>query len=185
MRGGRRCWRRISSRILLLNELQSIGQNAETAYQKYWQHFDDNSDFWRAEVGRGNAKRARIETFLQNALALMAGQEISAGHLYTAYRDFAADGKEQSELAMSDHDPPKALFCTREGWQARIVRVEYLRAVLLVRGVKDNQPQLKASIAESFGALSPCRPHCSAARFEGGKNIREGGMANSKYAKSQ
>lgn len=77
----------------LLNEIQGLGQNAETAYQKYWQHFDDDSAFWRAEVGRGNAKRARIETFLQHALALMAGQEISAGHLYTAYRDFAADGK--------------------------------------------------------------------------------------------
>jgi hypothetical protein len=35
--------------------------------------------------------------------------------------------------------------------------------------VKDNQPQLKASIAESFGALSPrgaCRP---AARSEDGR----------------
>ena len=82
----------------LLNELQSMGQNAETAYQTYWQHFDEGSDFWRAEVGRGNAKRARIETFLQHVLALMTGQEISAGHLYTAYRDFAADGKAGSAI---------------------------------------------------------------------------------------
>lgn len=36
----------------LLNELQSVGVNAESADQKYWQHFDLESGFWRAEIGR-------------------------------------------------------------------------------------------------------------------------------------
>jgi hypothetical protein len=36
--------------------------------------------------------------------------------------------------------------------------------------VKDNQPQLKANIAESFGALSPCGARRSAARCEDGGN---------------
>ena len=58
-----------------------------------------------------------------------------------------------------------AMFCQREICQAiDDGKGDYLFVV------KDNQPQLKASIAESFGALSPCRPHCSAARFEGGRN---------------
>ncbi len=58
-----------------------------------------------------------------------------------------------------------AMFCQREICQAiDDGKGDYLFVV------KDNQPQLKASIAESFGALSPCRPHCSAARFEGDGN---------------
>ncbi len=36
--------------------------------------------------------------------------------------------------------------------------------------VKDNQPQLKANIAESFGALSPCGARPAAARCEDGGN---------------
>ena len=36
--------------------------------------------------------------------------------------------------------------------------------------VKGNQPQLKANIAESFGALSPCGARRSAARYEDGGN---------------
>lgn len=73
----------------LLNELQKEGGNPEFAYQKYWQHFDADGAFWRTETGRGHAKRARIETFLQHALTLVSGEEVAAGHLYTAYRDYA------------------------------------------------------------------------------------------------
>ncbi len=73
----------------LLNELQNEGGNPEFAYQKYWQHFDADAGFWRAEAGRGHAKRPRIETFLQHALTLLSGEEVATGHLYTAYRDYA------------------------------------------------------------------------------------------------
>ena len=53
-----------------------------------------------------------------------------------------------------------AMFCQREICQAIEERKgDYLFVV------KDNQPELKANIAESFGALSPCGP---AARFEDG-----------------
>ena len=58
-----------------------------------------------------------------------------------------------------------AMFCQREICQPiDDGKGDYLFVV------KDNQPQLKASIAESFGALSPCRPPRSATRFEGGRN---------------
>ena len=73
----------------LLNELQKEGGNPELAYQKYWQHFDADAPFWRTETGRGHARRARIETFLQHALTLLSGEEVATGHLYTAYRDYA------------------------------------------------------------------------------------------------
>lgn len=73
----------------LLNELQQEGGNPEFAYKKYWLAFDEDAAFWRAETGRGHAKRARIETFLQHALTLLSGEEVATGHLYTAYRDYA------------------------------------------------------------------------------------------------
>lgn len=83
----------------LLNEIQSNGDNAETAYQKYWQHFDNDAGFWRKEIGRGHAKRARIEIYLQHALTLLTGEDVAAGHLYTAYRDYAVSGDANSPMA--------------------------------------------------------------------------------------
>ncbi|TDK50357.1 DUF262 domain-containing protein [Antarcticimicrobium luteum] len=73
----------------LLSEIQDNGGDAEKVYQKYWQAFDKDAPFWRAEIGRGHARRARIEIFLQHALTLLTGDDVSAAHLYAAYRDFA------------------------------------------------------------------------------------------------
>jgi uncharacterized protein with ParB-like and HNH nuclease domain len=72
----------------LLGQLPDL--EAEEAYRRYWQSFDANGAFWRKLTGRGHAQRARIETFLQHALTLMTGESVSAGHLYNAYRDYAA-----------------------------------------------------------------------------------------------
>lgn len=80
----------------LLNELDPA--EAEEAYRRYWQSFDRDGAFWRELVGRGHAQRARIETFLQHALTLLTGEIVSAGHLYNAYRDYAADGESGSAL---------------------------------------------------------------------------------------
>jgi len=57
-----------------------------------------------------------------------------------------------------------AMFCQREICQAiEDEKGDYLFVV------KDNQPQLKASIAESFGGLSPCGDRHFAARSEDGR----------------
>jgi uncharacterized protein with ParB-like and HNH nuclease domain len=73
----------------LLSEIEEDGGNAEKAYQKYWQPFDVDTAFWRSEVGRGHARRARIELFLQNVLTLLTGTEVSTSHLYAAYKDYS------------------------------------------------------------------------------------------------
>lgn len=73
----------------LLSEIQKNGGDAEKAYQKYWQAFDKEATFWRSEIGRGHARRARIEIFLQHALTLLTGEDVTAAHLYAAYRDFS------------------------------------------------------------------------------------------------
>lgn len=73
----------------LLNEVQAVNGGAETAYEQYWRKFDTDASFWREQVGRGHAQRARIETFLQHTLTLLTGNIVSASHLYSAYREYA------------------------------------------------------------------------------------------------
>jgi hypothetical protein len=73
----------------LLSEIQYNGGDVEKAYQRYWQAFDKDAPFWRVEIGRGHARRARIEIFLQHALTLLTGDDVSAAHLYAAYRDYS------------------------------------------------------------------------------------------------
>ncbi|HEX4159742.1 MAG TPA: DUF262 domain-containing protein [Rhizomicrobium sp.] len=73
----------------LLSELQAEKGDVDAAYEKYWCVFDNDAGFWREEVGRGHARRARVETFLLHSLTLLSGGTVGAGHLYTAYRDFA------------------------------------------------------------------------------------------------
>jgi hypothetical protein len=51
-----------------------------------------DAGFWKAQVGRGHAQRARIETFLQHTLTLLTKNIVSATHLYAAYRDYSQSG---------------------------------------------------------------------------------------------
>jgi hypothetical protein len=76
----------------LLNEVQADKGNPEEAYEQYWKKFDTDAGFWRAQVGRGHAQRARIETFLQHTLTLLTKNIVSATHLYAAYRDYSQSG---------------------------------------------------------------------------------------------
>ncbi len=62
---------------------------AEKAYNKHWITFDQDATFWRAEVGRGHARRARLELFLRHALSILTRDDVAAAHLYDAYRKYA------------------------------------------------------------------------------------------------
>jgi len=77
----------------LLNEVQAENGSAETAYEQYWRKFDTEASFWREQIGRGHAQRARIETFLQHTLTLLTGNVVSAAHLYASYRDYSESGQ--------------------------------------------------------------------------------------------
>jgi hypothetical protein len=54
-------------------------------YRQYWQPFDHTHDFWRAEVGTGHARRARIDSFLQNWLTMRCKEMVPAKHLYDRF----------------------------------------------------------------------------------------------------
>ena len=82
----------------LLDRLTREGGDPEAAYSVYWQTFDQDRGFWRAPVGRGHAQRPHIDLFLQHALTIMIGGEVSAAHLYAAYRDFAGGARAPSAI---------------------------------------------------------------------------------------
>lgn len=77
----------------LFHKAESEGEKIDLLYKKYWKHFDDESHYWRKEVGIGHAKRARIDLFLQHYLTLKLSDEVPSGHIYTTYRQYILDDK--------------------------------------------------------------------------------------------
>ena len=73
-------------------------QAAEKAYNKHWIAFDQETDFWRAEIGRGHARRARLELFLRHVLSILIRDDVAAAHLYDAYRRYAGGPNAGSPL---------------------------------------------------------------------------------------
>jgi hypothetical protein len=73
----------------LFHLAQLQGQDIDPLYHRYWRPFDDEASYWRQEVGRGHARRARVDTFLQHYLTLRTGDVVAVGHLYTAFRMWA------------------------------------------------------------------------------------------------
>lgn len=62
------------------------GANLEALYERWWRPFDEHASYWRAVVGKGRTKRARIDIFLQDFLTLQARDEVRIAHLYDAFR---------------------------------------------------------------------------------------------------
>jgi hypothetical protein len=59
--------------------------NLANLYEKYWQIFDHNHEYWRKRVGVGHAARARVDTFLQNWLTKETVEVVSTKHLYDRF----------------------------------------------------------------------------------------------------
>lgn len=74
---------------LLLQEAEAANADAEDLYERYWRPFDEDASYWRTEIGKGHARRPRIEGYLQNLLTLRLREEVQASHLYAAYRDYS------------------------------------------------------------------------------------------------
>lgn len=72
----------------LLQEAEEGDNDPEQLYEDYWSPFDEDSWYWRTEIGRGHGRRHRIEIYLQHFLTLKTRHSIETGRLYPAYRDF-------------------------------------------------------------------------------------------------
>ncbi|MEX2650006.1 MAG: DUF262 domain-containing protein [Alphaproteobacteria bacterium] len=76
----------------LLQGVITDGIDPEDAYEQHWRHIDDDPGYWRKEVGRGHAKRPRVDTFLQHYLILTSRNEVAAAHLYTEFIELDTKG---------------------------------------------------------------------------------------------
>lgn len=74
----------------LFHHAELEGEKLDSLYRQYWQPFDEDKQYWREEIGRGHAKRARIDLFLQNYLSLRIRDEVPVGHLYATFRENSA-----------------------------------------------------------------------------------------------
>lgn len=68
-------------------------QDLGSLYQKYWKPFDQEDTYWRHQIGRGHARRARIDLFFQNYLTAKKKDEVLTGHLYVSFREYVSDSQ--------------------------------------------------------------------------------------------
>jgi hypothetical protein len=71
----------------------------ESLYQRFWRPFDENDHYWRHQIGRGHARRARIDLFLQNYLTAKKRDEVATTHLYVSFRDYVSDSSSNGGIA--------------------------------------------------------------------------------------
>lgn len=72
-------------------------QDTEELYEKFWAAFDTDKHYWREEVRQGRLKRSRLDLFLNDYLTLMLGAEVSAGLLFSSFREYV--NKSNGQLA--------------------------------------------------------------------------------------
>jgi hypothetical protein len=84
----------------LFHRASLAGEKVGPLYSNYWQFFDADHKYWRRQLGRGHAKRHRIDMFLQHYLTLQTLDEVPVSHLYVVFRGFAGEnGSPQKTLA--------------------------------------------------------------------------------------
>lgn len=86
----------------LFHRAQTRGIPLDPLYEQYWRPFDEDATYWRKELGRGHARRARIDTFLQFYLTVKLRDEVPVGHLYTAFRDRLVQLSDDPEVHFAD-----------------------------------------------------------------------------------
>ena len=72
----------------LLRQIERERGPVEALYEAHWRAFDENQTYWRHEVGRGHAKRARVDHFLQHHLTMRTGKEATTSHLFSDFLDY-------------------------------------------------------------------------------------------------
>lgn len=71
----------------VFHEAGRCGIKADELYEKYWKAFDDEAAYWRQEIGRGHAKRPRVDAFIHAFLTVRAQDTVPVTHLYTVFKN--------------------------------------------------------------------------------------------------
>lgn len=122
----------------------------ETIYLKYWQPLDIEP-YWREEVGRGHARRARIDLFLQNYLTARTLKEVAVGHLYTTYRDWVEDSKQTAEWHSAEMHRYASIYRKLQNWSVPGPEKIFLNR-LDVLGIVSAGPFLLELFQRHYGA---------------------------------
>lgn len=79
----------------LFNKAKDQDGDVDILYSNYWRPLDDDIAYWREEIGRGHAKRHRIDIYLMNYLTIKCKEMVSVTHLYEAFKSFASKHPQQ------------------------------------------------------------------------------------------
>lgn len=66
----------------LFHKAKTEGSDLERLYRDNWKLLDEDPTYWRADVGRGHAKRPRIDLFLQHFTTAKLSEEVVVEDLY-------------------------------------------------------------------------------------------------------
>ncbi|HEV3074020.1 MAG TPA: DUF262 domain-containing protein, partial [Thermoanaerobaculia bacterium] len=102
----------------LFQRAKAEGADLERLYEQQWKALDDDPGYWRQDVGRGHAKRPRIDLLLQHFTAARVGEEVVVEALYRRFREWAeAPGSDLAERQLSEF----------RRWADRFRRLDTLR----------------------------------------------------------
>ncbi|MFN2099622.1 DUF262 domain-containing protein [Altererythrobacter sp. MF3-039] len=62
-------------------------ENDDTLFEKHWSKLE--TDFWKEEVKQGRLKRPRVDHLISHSLVAETGEEVAAGQVSNAYKNFA------------------------------------------------------------------------------------------------
>lgn len=152
----------------LFHAAESEESDLDPLYEKYWKPFDEGANYWRKKVKQGRFFRPQIDLFLQHYLTLVTRDEVSAAHLFSEFKDFAAkrnDLKAEDHLrSLQDHarvfrrfseqpvDTPRGLFFHRLTVMDTTTVLPFLLGLFYRHGEGDRAAELDAILAdlESF-----------------------------------
>lgn len=81
---------------LLFRQAAAQEADLEALYVRDWKPFDDETDYWRADIRQGRLSWPRIDIFVAHYLALMKRDIITVPHLFGEFRRYLLDSPQDA-----------------------------------------------------------------------------------------
>jgi hypothetical protein len=98
-------------------------------YEKYWASFDEWDEWWRKQIGRGHAQRARIDLFLQSFLTVQTREEVPVTHVYAVCRDHIIKSNITSEAFLRNLHEAANIYGSFESYESNTPEGRFFRTV--------------------------------------------------------
>ena len=143
----------------LLRQAEVQGQDVEKLYREYWEQFDSDQRYWRAEVRQGRLTRPRLDLFLQHYLILRARREVLAANLFGEFREFSKESGDEVDSQLRLFREYASIYRQfdssgpHKGFFARLDALDTTTVYPLLLEVFKRHEQEKAEIAEILSDL--------------------------------